>query len=847
MAKPAKNASASSSKSIAEYFSRKPATRSKSANSDGQTKEQQKLASDASCSPSKSLTGALPEKRTRMRTPTPETNGLSGSVPSETDSAIILSSVPVPPTPLSPPDNSMKKNEPWKNTQLSSPESCSSDEVPGSVSGEEEMEYVGRVRPDVTALKDSVAKWRNESLSLSIMPNGMDVVEVTTSEPDRDRPFYGAERTTPPPFQQQLTPPPTTGVDQQTFSPIPKPIDTAKKTEILIAEIKAKALAAAKFSPIEEVIPFKETLSDSDDDLRPLEISVKGKGKTKEIAAPISTPYYNTRSTNVKSKMISPTVLQSERRQAANKKKHNPFIALLKEKREEERSGRSDLDYIKAAATILPKSQLLLEMNEEDEYDDFGSPSQKTAASMGREVDGMRVVVDDDDRQLFGDQSEDIKDILDGERKNIRAEERRQIEVGVQFWRDDTSSIGDDVVMDVETTLDFGEYNKIPVLRRLHDALKADDQSQAIAILDSTSLSMVNLQGFPGVINYLAYLALSPSNIKLSSAAFKALRNIWTTARGFEPGITLQSILNAVSRLGAKSEFFHLSEIKPPNLDPEKRESLIFRLVKLLESSARPRLLNMNEIPEIVLVLLAISLDPSTATVLQNAITVALDAIFQSIADPNVVDDIEPVICTKILSYIQRFEPFNISRTVTFLTGSAGRSTRVARWVARSVLLGKTRVTESEYCHTPAVQDLSAILVQGATTACQVFQIKHDTDYVDLGHYVRILAVALTDIPSYFPSEIAATAAIKAEHVVQRSPNKDKIETPLEHLNRCITSMQRKITDIGTDIERVRTKAALHHLSMRIHYQLATRKPDKSPVISAYFEKRNPGTARSYR
>lgn len=61
--------------------------------------------------------------------------------------------------------------------------------------------------------------------------------------------------------------------------------------------------------------------------------------------------------------------------------------------------------------------------------------------------------------------------------------------------------------------------------------------------------------------------------------------------------------------------------------------------------------------------------------------------------------------------------------------------------------------------------------------------------------------------------------------------------------------MARKLTgcffpaDNGTDIERSRTKAALHHLSMRLYFQLAARKADKNPAISNYFERRNP-TAR---
>ncbi|KAJ3856224.1 hypothetical protein EV368DRAFT_78907 [Lentinula lateritia] len=850
MARAAKNATASGSKPITDYFSRKPATRSKSDNiSDGQsnTPKKQQLQPTTSSPPTEPSTFALsPGNRAQMRSSTPEPNSRVGS------GCVPLQSQPIaiPPTPFSPKKISTKKNESRTKNPISSSESSSIDEVPGSVSGEEEMECVTRVRLDVKASKQSVAKWRNETSLLSDLPERMNVDQVPTSKFDTDQSLSSAERSTPPPSQQQLTPPPTTVLDHQTLPPIPTAIETARKTEELIAAIKAKAIAAAKSSPIEqEIRPFKETLSDSDTDeeLRPLEINVKGKGKAKEVASsvPAGNTYYNTRSNDAhtRSKMISPTVFQSERRQAATKKKHNPFTALLKEKREDDRSGRSDLEFIKAAENILPKSQMLLEMDEEDGYDSSETPSQKTSTWLGREVDDMKVDLDDGNRRrLFGEQGEGIKDILDGEQKNLQADERRKIEVGVRFWRDNTSA-GDDVDMEVEPTLDFGEHTKSPVLRKLYNALKSRDQVRAIAILDSGLLTTVNPECLRGMTSYLTYLALSPANDRLSSAAYEALRNVWITSHSSEPGIILQDILNAVTRLGAYSQLLNLAGSKISNLDADSRASLVFRLIKLTESSARSRLLNINEIPELVLILLSISLDPSTSASLQIAIAVVLDAIFQSIADPNVVADIEPTICTKILIYIKKFDPFNISRIVTLLTCSEGRSTRIARWVARSVLLGKTQVTESEYCHAPTVQDLSDILIQGATPVCQAFQINHDTDYVELGHYVQILAVALTDIPSYFPSEIAAVAANKAQHPIQASPSKDKIDTPLEHLNRCITFVQRKIADNRTDIERSRTKAALHHLSMRLYFQLAARKADKNPAISNYFERRNP-TAR---
>ncbi len=47
-----------------------------------------------------------------------------------------------------------------------------------------------------------------------------------------------------------------------------------------------------------------------------------------------------------------------------------------------------------------------------------------------------------------------------------------------------------------------------------------------------------------------------------------------------------------------------------------------------------------KEIPDVVLVLLAICLDPSTSSALQGEIVTALDTICHSIADPNVVAEL---------------------------------------------------------------------------------------------------------------------------------------------------------------------------------------------------------------
>ncbi|KAF9070545.1 hypothetical protein BDP27DRAFT_1323448 [Rhodocollybia butyracea] len=711
-----------------------------------------------------------------------------------------------PPTPHSPNDNDSRKK-----IRLSSPESSLDDEVPGSVSGEEEIIPVPRTTSKAAVSKESVVKWRESNSDVS------EKIETTADD------SISPQRATPLSYHR-LTPPPTSTM--KTLAPL----DVNTKTQQLIAEIRAKALVAARSSPIEEAKPFRETLSDSDsdDDLRPLEISVKGKGKQVAQTASDARPTrYNTRSNNPqpsssKSKQpsVSPTVIRSDRR----KSRSDPFTALLKEKRDEEKSGRSAFHYSKAAEIA---SQIPLETDDEDDLDDSASPSK---ASASLELEDLKVDLDEGDRKrLFGDQGEEIKVILDKDQEKREADELQQSRVGASFWRENDDDNDVDVDMDVELAMDFGKYSQQPVLCLLYNAFKSHDFAQASAVLSSGLLNTVNLELFPGVIDYLCYIALSPSHENLSSDAFNALLNVWDTSHTPMPGISLQIILNAVSRLGAKSDILKLKGSHTPNLDDERREDLVFRLVKLIESSARSRLLNVTTIPQVVLVLLAISLDTSTSTALQKEIAVALDTMFQSIADPNVVAEIEPAICNQILLYVSNFNAVNTSHIITLLASGVGRSIRIARWVARSVLLVQNEV-----------KDLIPILTPGVTTPCQVFQVRRDSDYVEMGHYVQILAVALTDIPSYIPRQIAAAAALKAGRPVMNSPSKEKIETPLERLETCMTFVHRQITDTGTNIERSRTKAALQHLTLRLGYQLkAGTKSDKPTGILGYFEKRN--------
>lgn len=68
-------------------------------------------------------------------------------------------------------------------------------------------------------------------------------------------------------------------------------------------------------------------------------------------------------------------------------------------------------------------------------------------------------------------------------------------------------------------------------------------------------------------------------------------------SRGRQPGIALQNILTALSGLGAKSESLNLTRIKSPILDHQRRETLVFRLVRLIGSSAQYVYSSLYDLP----------------------------------------------------------------------------------------------------------------------------------------------------------------------------------------------------------------------------------------------------------
>jgi len=119
------------------------------------------------------------------------------------------------------------------------------------------------------------------------------------------------------------------------------------------------------------------------------------------------------------------------------------------------------------------------------------------------------------------------------------------------------------------------------------------------------------------------------------------------------------------------------------------------------------------------------------------------------------------------------------------------------------------------------------------------FAIHEGTDYVDLGFYITILGVAVSNIRTYVSQE-QESKRIK----VSESPSKasERGKCLLQLLHSALESLHSNIADTrATHLERSRTKAGIKGLAMNIHYQreiwLRNDYPIKAKTLAQYFKK----------
>jgi len=120
------------------------------------------------------------------------------------------------------------------------------------------------------------------------------------------------------------------------------------------------------------------------------------------------------------------------------------------------------------------------------------------------------------------------------------------------------------------------------------------------------------------------------------------------------------------------------------------------------------------------------------------------------------------------------------------------------------------------------------------------FALYDGTDYLDLGFYIAILGIAVSNLKGY----VAQERQRPRPSAVPSSPGKvrDKPMTELQLLHAALEALHSKILDSrAAYLERSRTKAAVKQLAMNVHYQrenwLRNNQDSRSMTLAEYFKR----------
>ncbi|KAJ6499214.1 hypothetical protein C8R45DRAFT_108118 [Mycena sanguinolenta] len=797
-------------------------------------------------------------------------------------------SVSVKPTPISDKENLTQVPQPAplrKKPRISSPEPrlpspeppiASSDpgeliSVPSSQSDEQE-EMVLRVSArDRGVVMEEVVRWRNEAHSPISLPRSEPEENMDVDAPSYDNivideppALVFTPESSPEPQEQPLLLTPQQPRMLPSLPATPVALTQDSKTAKIIAEIKAKAMAEVLSSPENSpVLEFKE-LEDSDDEedfLGGVTLPKDDPFRSSSPLSPVPTTRYSLRDRGVSSAASTSRASRSPSRRPHTppprpKKAADPLGALLREKRLADQRGKGSDAFRRAEDALRAGSPLSDESdNEEEDWEhelaaikDHNRGWGSTSSPGPGTSDSEDVSFNDEDQcRLLGEkQGKAVVRILDSDRENRAAAKGKQKVLGVPLWEVDAAP------MDTDPTIPSppDHTRKQPVLALLKSCFDSGDLSQAALLLSSGVFSNLNLLEHKESISYLCALALSPRATVLTIPAFHALSHVWQRSCGAAPSMPFHVLQSTLTRLGAKEGVMAAMEWDAiPGLHRElvertEREDVLYRLVRLVTISTQSILPVLSEVPDFVMALLLVGMDPSSSSDLQREIMLAVDLICQSLAPySHLSAEIETTICNKIIKFLSVLQPINKAHVIGLLAGGSGRTSRIARWVAHAVLTKLTTIPIAQYGDLPPLPALIELLSRKPISEGDqpgIFDLGDDVDYDDLAFYVQVLSVAISNVAGYVEEEASQPVVL----LPPASPSKmsqEKPDTKLTVVRLAIENLHSRIIDTrAAHLDRSRAKAALKQLSMRIHYQQEAalksrrrKKPTKS--IQHYF------------
>ncbi|KAJ7703109.1 hypothetical protein B0H17DRAFT_1127442 [Mycena rosella] len=813
-------------------------------------------------------------------------------------------SAPVPPkpTPFSEKENLTHQlpqaNPSRKKPRISSPEprlpspeppvalSDPGELVPSSQSDEQDELILRRpAARDPMAVMQEVDRWRNEARSPVSLPMSepedveMSPPEVTHEDvvvvEEAPRAVFTPEPS-PEPQQQPMLLTPQQPRLLPSLPVTPVALTEASKTAKIIADIKARAYADALSSPENSPLgELKELEESSDEEEDPFSGFTRKDGPFSSPLSPVPTARYTLRDRGASSaastsrKSPSPSSSRPFRApppRPAPKKvaPADPLGALLNEKRRADKGGKGGVAFQLAEAAMRAESPLSEESDEgkpEDWTDEAAALAAvkrhghawDTSSPGPSSSDGDEVSLNDEDRcRLLGDKrGKAVVGILASDRAKREAAKGKQKVLGVPLWEVDATPMDTDLAIPSLPGYLCGQ----PVLALFKSIVESGDLAQAALLLDSGIFATSNLLEHEDTVLYFCDLALSPRDTLLTTPAFRTLSQIWNSPSVRAPGMPFRAMHSTLMRLGAKQAVMDANEwVTAPGVHREpiqssERDGVLFRLVRLLTISTLSAQQKPSEVPNFVMALLLVGMDPSSSAELQREIMIAVDVLCQSVAPTtDISTEIETTICNKLVKFASDLQPINKAQLVTLLAGGTGRSARIARWVAHAVLTRSMPISVEKYSDLPPLTSLLEFALAPEIAEVDpearirgVFDLHNDTDYTDLGFYVRVLAVAISNVQGYVLEEARAPAAPPTPGSPGK-PSTEKPDTLLMTVRNAIENLHSRIVDTrAAHLDRSRAKGALKQLSMRIYYQQEAasrnRRGNKSRPIQQYFAK----------
>ncbi|KIY73140.1 hypothetical protein CYLTODRAFT_440186 [Cylindrobasidium torrendii FP15055 ss-10] len=609
-----------------------------------------------------------------------------------------------------------------------------------------------------------------------------DSMDVDASEPI----FIpvNASPATPPPRQQHT--PPSDWVSPRT-----------KRTAQAIADIRARAQAFAMTSPPASPIAEDHYFdsSDEEDDLLTDNLFANIKPKNKLTPSPSGSsagspaPRPGRPIRNRKPTVTGPVILT----QSARPKKTQGGLAIIqqfnREKKRDERGNRGEKARLQAESFIEDMTM------DEDDSDDDSLPV------INPDPFGLKSF--DDAADILGGDEEHgaaVRSILVMESQASRTKEKR---AGIPLWEQPA-----DDAMDAEPGLPTFESD-VPSLQSFAKALRESNENSIALMLTCGLLRHPQHAQNNDIIDFIWSLALSCRSGPIPEAAFTALVH----AQVALPKLTI--VLSALRQMGMPINHFKSLMLDTPttdvlDVDAGERDAAITRMLKLITMSAMSQQRPNKDVADLIMAIALVSLDDAAPSARDGPLIDAMQVLCGVF--PAAYAEDERALTARLVALITSLEVMNQTHVLDLFASGCGCGQRIARVAAHCVLNKSTKPVCTPNGLPPLVPLLK--LVADPDDDAAMFKLHDEADYVAMGHYIRILSIAINDVQGY------VLEAKKDEPV---SEGGNKIPSSLELLHSGLDVLHSRIVDTrAAKLERSRTKALIKTLSMRLHFQFAS-------------------------